>query len=60
LGCVRDYAFAEMTKSGAVVAWIVDDTGLPKKGTQATTGMLFIVIGLVIPVPVEMLVFDQI
>jgi SRSO17 transposase len=35
LGCVRDYALAAMTKSGAVVAWIVDDTGLPKKGTHS-------------------------
>ena len=35
LGCVRDYALAAMTKSGPVVAWIVDDTGLPKKGTHS-------------------------
>lgn len=35
LGCTRDYALAAMTKSGSVVAWIVDDTGLPKKGTHS-------------------------
>jgi len=35
LGCTRDYALAAMTKSGPVVAWIVDDTGLPKKGTHS-------------------------
>jgi SRSO17 transposase len=35
LGCVRDYALATMTKSCAIVAWIVDDTGLPKKGIHS-------------------------
>src|SRR5277367_7187003 len=35
LNCVRDQALAAMTKSGPVVAWIVDDTGLPKKGTHS-------------------------
>jgi len=35
LGCVRDYALTVMTKSEPVVAWIVDDTGLPKKGTHS-------------------------
>jgi SRSO17 transposase len=35
LGCTRDYALAAMTKTGPVAAWIVDDTGLPKKGTHS-------------------------
>ena len=35
LGCVRDYALAAMTQDGPLVAWIVDDTGLPKKGTHS-------------------------
>jgi SRSO17 transposase len=35
LGCTRDYALAAMAKDGPIVAWIVDDTGLPKKGTHS-------------------------
>jgi SRSO17 transposase len=35
LGCMREYVLPAMTKSGPVVAWIVDDTGLPKKGTHS-------------------------
>ncbi len=35
LDCTRDYALAAMTRTSAVVAWIVDDTGLPKKGTHS-------------------------
>jgi SRSO17 transposase len=35
LRCTRDYALAAMTKTGPVAAWIVDDTGLPKKGTHS-------------------------
>jgi len=35
LGCTRDYALAAMTKNGPLAAWIVDDTGLPKKGTHS-------------------------
>jgi len=35
LGCTRDYALTAMTKTSPVVAWIVDDTGLPKKGTHS-------------------------
>src|SRR5271157_146045 len=35
MGCVRDYALTAMTKTGPIVAWIVDDTGLPKKGTHS-------------------------
>ena len=35
LGCVRKYALGTMTKNEPVVAWIVDDTGLPKKGTHS-------------------------
>src|SRR5258708_4802650 len=29
LGCVRDYVLPAMTKTGPIVAWIVDDIGLP-------------------------------
>jgi SRSO17 transposase len=32
---VRDYALPAMEKQGAVVAWIVDDTGFPKKGKHS-------------------------
>jgi SRSO17 transposase len=32
---MRRYALAAMTKSSPIVAWIVDDTGLPKKGTHS-------------------------
>ena len=32
---VREYALAAMTKKGPVVAWVVDDTGLVKKGTHS-------------------------
>ena len=35
LGCVRDYVLPAMTKASPIVAWIVDDTGLPKKGTHS-------------------------
>jgi SRSO17 transposase len=35
LGYVRDYALGAMTRASPVVAWIVDDTGLPKKGTHS-------------------------
>ncbi len=35
LGCARDYALSAMTKAGPVAVWIVDDTGLPKKGTHS-------------------------
>ncbi len=35
LGCVRAYVLPAMTKTGPIVAWIVDDTGLPKKGTHS-------------------------
>ena len=35
LGCVRDYVLPVMTKTSPIVAWIVDDTGLPKKGTHS-------------------------
>ena len=35
LGCVRDYVLPTMTKTSPIVAWIVDDTGLPKKGTHS-------------------------
>lgn len=32
---VRQYALPAMEKQGAVVAWIVDDTGFPKKGKHS-------------------------
>lgn len=32
---VREYALAAMTEKGPVVAWVVDDTGLVKKGTHS-------------------------
>ena len=32
---VSDYVVPTMRKQGAVVAWIVDDTGFPKKGTHS-------------------------
>ena len=35
LGCVRGYVLPAMTKTSPIVAWIVDDTGLPKKGTHS-------------------------
>jgi SRSO17 transposase len=35
LDFVRDHALAAMTKTSPVAAWIVDDTGLPKKGTHS-------------------------
>ncbi len=35
LGGVRDYVLPAMTKTSSIVAWIVDDTGLPKKGTHS-------------------------
>jgi len=33
--CVRDYVLPAMERQGPIVAWIVDDTGLPKKGTHS-------------------------
>src|SRR5580658_9548223 len=35
LGQVRNYVMRTMQKQGAVVAWIVDDTGFPKKGKHS-------------------------
>jgi SRSO17 transposase len=35
LGRVRDQVLPAMEKQGPVVAWIVDDTGFPKKGTHS-------------------------
>jgi SRSO17 transposase len=35
LAQVRKYGMGAMTRSGPIVAWIVDDTGLPKKGTHS-------------------------
>lgn len=35
LGCVRAHVLTAMKQDGPVVAWIVDDTGFPKKGTHS-------------------------
>jgi SRSO17 transposase len=35
LGQVRSYALTAMRQKGPVQAWIVDDTGFPKKGTHS-------------------------
>src|SRR5206468_5059466 len=35
LGQVRSYALTAMRQKGPVQAWIVDDTGFPKKGSQS-------------------------
>src|SRR5574341_2389704 len=35
LGNVRGQVLTAMKQSGPVVAWIVDDTGFPKKGTHS-------------------------
>src|SRR5579862_2834598 len=35
LGAVRSYALTAMQQKGPVQAWIVDDTGFPKKGTHS-------------------------
>jgi SRSO17 transposase len=35
LECVRGYALAAMRKQEPVVAWIIDDTGFPKKGKES-------------------------
>lgn len=32
---VREYTLAAMTEKGPVIAWVVDDTGLVKKGTHS-------------------------
>jgi SRSO17 transposase len=35
LQCVRGYALAAIRKQEPVVAWIIDDTGFPKKGKES-------------------------
>ena len=35
LAAVRAWVLPELTKSGPIEAWIVDDTGFPKKGTHS-------------------------
>ena len=35
LQCVRGYTLAAMRKQEPVVAWIIDDTGFPKKGKES-------------------------
>jgi len=35
LAAVRDYALPALQQQGLIQAWIVDDTGLPKKGTHS-------------------------
>lgn len=34
---VRDYALVKMQSQGPILAWIVDDTGFPKKGRHSTS-----------------------
>jgi SRSO17 transposase len=35
LAVARDYALAQLERHGPVAAWVVDDTGYPKKGTHS-------------------------
>jgi SRSO17 transposase len=35
LKAVREYALAAITQRGPIEAWIVDDTGIPKKGRHS-------------------------
>ena len=35
LSSVREHVLTAMKRNGPVVAWIVDDTGFPKKGTHS-------------------------
>jgi hypothetical protein len=35
LGVARDYALAQLERHAPVAAWVVDDTGIPKKGTHS-------------------------
>jgi SRSO17 transposase len=35
LGVARDYALAQLERHAPVAAWLVDDTGMPKKGTHS-------------------------
>ena len=35
LAVARDWALAQLERHGAVGAWVVDDTGMPKKGTHS-------------------------
>jgi len=35
LAAARDYALEQMERHGPVEAWVVDDTGFPKKGTHS-------------------------
>ena len=35
MGSVREYGLGAMSKTGPLAAWIVDDTGLPKKGKHS-------------------------
>lgn len=38
LAAVRSFALTAMQQKGSVQAWIVDDTGFPKKGTHSVGG----------------------
>lgn len=35
MGVARDYALRQLERHGPVGAWVVDDTGIPKKGTHS-------------------------
>ncbi len=35
LAVARDWALAQLERHGPVAAWVVDDTGMPKKGTHS-------------------------
>ncbi len=35
LGVARDYALAQLERHAPVGAWVVDDTGIPKKGKHS-------------------------
>jgi len=35
LAVARDYALTQLERHGPVMAWVVDDTGMPKKGTRS-------------------------
>ena len=35
LAAARDWALAQLERHGPVAAWVVDDTGMPKKGTHS-------------------------
>jgi SRSO17 transposase len=40
LAAVRDYALPALLQHGPIRAWIVDDTGLPKKGEHSSGSLI--------------------